>query len=259
MGSMWRWPEMTRAASGVEKESASRPLHHLDGRLSCCGRRGKGACGQAGALRFGGRRVRRLRCGAQACGPVAKLATLTAFGFAQTAAPSQFLSALRAGPQAFRSSPPKRRAPAYPHAPLWTRGRCSTEEPTQSQRGGAASTTTPLVRGKPQTVAARQAVFGRGDFWGGEERRIEVGVRSTHQRLTRCRCLSEAERSERSEFGNATSIRAPQRSRRTRRPPQHEPRPGTACRASLSRRSGQTSPWSQRRAPCTKRHWHATC
>ena len=78
---------------------------------------------------------------------------------------------------------------------------------------------------------ARQAVPGRGDFWGGEERRIEVERACAHQYLTRRVCLSEAERSERSELCGATSIRAPQRSRRTRRPPQHEPRPGTACRA----------------------------
>ena len=70
--------------------------------------------GRRAPLRFGGRRVRRLRCGARSCGPVAELATLTSFGFAQTAATSQFLSALRAGPQALCSSPPKRR---YAHLP----------------------------------------------------------------------------------------------------------------------------------------------
>ena len=168
--------------------------------------------------------------GVQTCALPISFAALSC---AQTAATSQFLSALRAGPQAFRSSPPQRRAPAYPHAPLWKCRWCSTQEPTQSRRGGAASTQTLLVRRKPQTVAARQAVPGRGDFWGFDPRRLEVERACAHQYLTRRVCLSEAERSEPSELCGATSSRAPQRSRRTRRPPQHEPRPGTACRASL--------------------------
>ena len=155
------------------------PLLFSVDRKSCRSLRGKGACGQTGALRFGGRRVRRLRCGAQSRGPVAELATFAALSCAQTAATSQCLSALRAGPQAFRSSPPKRRAPTYPHAPLWKCRWCSTQEPTQSHRGGAASTQALLVRCKPQTMAARQAVHGRGDFWGGEERRAVVGDRKS--------------------------------------------------------------------------------
>ena len=97
-------------------------------------------------------------------------------------------------------------------------------------------------RGKPQAVAARQAVPGRGDFWGGEERSPEVGARSALQHLTRGRLFERSERSERSEFDRATSGRAPQRSRRTRRPPRHEPLPGTACRAALNlRKSGIAS------------------
>ena len=80
---------------------------------------------------------------------------------------------------------------------------------------------------------ARQAVPGWGDFWGGEERSIRVGARSALQHLTRRVCLNEVERSERSELCGATLRRAPQRSRRTRRPPQHEPRPGAACRDPL--------------------------
>ena len=50
------------------------------------------------------------------------------------------------------------------------------------------------LRDKPPTLAARQAVPGRGDFWGGEEHRARVGARSALQQLTRGRCLNEASR-----------------------------------------------------------------
>ena len=108
---------------------------------------------------------------------------------------------------------------------------------------------------------SRQAVPDRGDFWGfartqtvlrtvcawrrpgppgpgGEEHSPKVGARSALQHLTRRRLFERSERSERSEFDGATSGRAPQRSRRTRRPPQHEPLSGTACRDALNLRTG---------------------
>jgi hypothetical protein len=85
--------------------------------------------------------------------------------------------------------------------------------------------------GTPNPVAARKAVPGAGDFWGGEERSVRVGARSALRQLT-CRSLfGRSERSERSEFSGSTRTRAPQWSRRGR-PPRHEPAPGSACRAS---------------------------
>jgi hypothetical protein len=44
--------------------------------------------------------------------------------------------------------------------------------------------------------ASRQAAYGAGDLWGGEERSVLVGARSALRRLT-CRILFE--RNERSE------------------------------------------------------------
>ncbi|MDE2300237.1 MAG: hypothetical protein KGK18_18970, partial [Burkholderiales bacterium] len=66
---------------------------------------------------------------------------------------------------------------------------------------------------KAPTLRERQASPGAGEFWGGEERRAEVGARSALCRLTRGGCLNAANASERSEFDRATSGRAPQRSR----------------------------------------------
>ena len=58
-----------------------------------------------------------------------------------------------------------------------------------------------------------------------------MGRRAQRASTTDSRALFErSERSERSEFGRATYARAPQRSRLTRRPLQHEPLLGTACR-----------------------------
>ena len=70
-----------------------------------CGSRqavpGRGSC-------CGGRRVRRLRCGARSCGPSPNsLRSLRSATFKQ-AATSQSTNALRAGPNALRSSPPQK-------------------------------------------------------------------------------------------------------------------------------------------------------
>jgi len=48
------------------------------------------------------------------------------------------------------------------------------------------------LRQKSTTVAARQAVPGRGDFWSDEQRRAGVGARSALRCLTRRGCSSAA-------------------------------------------------------------------
>ena len=153
---------------------------------------------------------RRLRCGARSCGPSPNsLRSLRSAAFRQ-AATSQSTNALRAGPQALCSSPPQRRPPACPDAPLRRRWSPSVE--------------------RLPTVLLAAGGTRQGRFLGrrGAER---MGRRAQRASITDSRALLErSERSERSEFDRATHARAPQRSRRTRRPPEHESLPGTACR-----------------------------
>jgi len=103
--------------------------------------------------------------------------------------------------------------------------------------GRAFAESLAVLGSKTKTGAARQAVPGGGDFWGGEEHSPGVGARSAHQHLTRRICLNAA---------NAVRVVSyatrPQGAHRSeveakRRPPQHEPLPGTACRAALNRRA----------------------
>ena len=93
---------------------------------------------------------------------------------------------------------------------------------------------------RTKTGAARQAVPGGGDFCGDEKRRPEVGARSALRCLTRRGCLNGE--SVASAVSSATRPWAEHRSAvgAKRRPPQHEPLPGTACRAALK--------------PCTSGH-----
>ncbi len=168
--------------------------------------------------------------------PVAELTPLPSVRYVQTGGDKSVYEARSArGPRALCSSAPQRRPPTCPSAPLRKRCRCSTGEPTRSRCGSGLL----VFVANPPPVAARQAVPGRGDFWGGEERRPEVGARSALRRLTRRRCLNAALRSKRSEFGDATSGRAPQRSRCTHRPLQHEPLSGAAwCDSQAPRKIG---------------------
>ena len=85
--------------------------------------------------------------------------------------------------------------------------------------------------------SARQAVPGGGDFWGGEERSSEFGARSALRELTRRDCLSAESVANEASF--ATRPRAEHHSAvaAQQRPLQHEPLPGTACRAA---RTNQT-------------------
>jgi hypothetical protein len=199
---------------------------------ACDGLRGKGAPGQAGGLRFGGRRVRRLPSGARSRGPspnsLRSLRSLRSDKWRQVS----LRSALRA-----RATSPVLLSASEAPSDLSERAFAETlvvfvgiaDTVAQQERALA-------LRRKLQTLAARQAVPGRGDFWGGEEHSAWVGALCAHQQLTRGRLFERSERSERSEFDRATHARAPQRSRRTRRPPQHEPLPGAACRASQTPR-----------------------
>ena len=186
------------------------------GRLTCHGQRDKGASGQAAALHWSGRRVRQLPCDARSRGPVAELTSLTAFDFVQTAATSQMtMRAARAA-----TSPVLLGAPE---------ARCDL--PGRAFPGRWCL----LFVGKTETAAARQAVPGRGDFWGDEQRRPGVGARSAHRHLTRRGCLNGA--NEVSKVSSAARHQGEQRSavEAQRRPLQHEPLPGTACRAEQQR------------------------
>jgi hypothetical protein len=93
-----------------------------------------------------------------------------------------------------------------------------------------------------QTPNGGSAVGGtrQGRFLGRRGAQGQ-GRRAQRASTTDSRALFERnERSECSEFDRATLDRAPQRSRRTRRPPRHEPLPGAACRAALTGEVGGT-------------------
>ena len=198
---------------------------------------GKGAPGQAGGLRFGGRR------GTADCLPVLGLAACRRTHFACSAAlhsnrrrQVSLRSALRA-----RATRPVLLSAS--EAPSGLSGHAFAEAFwVFAGRANAAMFTgrALALRGKPSTVAARQEVPGRGDFWGGEERSPEVGRACAHQYLTRRGCLSAMSAANVASSAAPTSGRAPQRSRRTRRPPQHEPLLGTACRAAQTVRMRST-------------------
>jgi hypothetical protein len=95
-------------------------------------------------------------------------------------------------------------------------------------------TTELLASREAQWWNSRQAVLGRGDFCGGEKRRPGVGARSALRLLTRRGCLNGA-----NAVRVVSSAARPQAEHRSgvaaqRRPPQHEPLPGTACRDARS-------------------------
>ncbi len=89
-----------------------------------------------------------------------------------------------------------------------------------------------LQRGRRRPVGS-----GGGDFWGDEQRRLGVGARSAHPKLTRRACLSVA-----NEVSAASSRRDAEpsstvESARSADPPSQIPRqapPGDACRAALT-------------------------
>ncbi len=120
------------------------------------------------------------------------------------------------GPQDLCSSAPRRRAATCPGAPL------------QVRRW--------IANAHHRSWTSRQAVPGRGDLWGGEEHRAGVGARSALRGLTRRGCPSAV-----SAANVASCAARPQAEHRSevgarRRPPQHEPLPGAACRDAPSQR-----------------------
>ena len=87
-----------------------------------------------------------------------------------------------------------------------------------------------FFRQKTNNPLSRESVPGGGDFCGGEERRAGVGARSALRKLTHCGCPSVE-----SEANKASSAVRPRTEHRSavaakRRPPQHEPPPGTDSR-----------------------------
>ena len=94
----------------------------------------------------------------------------------------------------------------------------------------AVAGTSLLVRREAPVVSSREAVPGGGDFCGDEEHRFKVGARSALRHLTCRGCLSAV-----SAANVASSAARPWTEHRSavgakRRPPQHEPPPGTTCR-----------------------------
>ncbi len=95
-------------------------------------------------------------------------------------------------------------------------------------------TTEPLGLRETQWCPSRQADPGRGDFCGDEKRRAGVGARSALRYLTRRGCLNGA-----NAVRVVSSAARPRTEHRSgvgaqRRPPQHEPLPGSACRDARS-------------------------
>ena len=193
--------------------SAFGPLVTLNGCHAGQRRRGKGASGQAAARRWSGRRFAPtpLRCSVS--WPRRRTHFAHFVRCVQTSATSQLT--LRAAREA--TSPVLLGAP-------------------QARRGlpeRAFADTLVLFAGRTTRGAARQAVPGGGDLCGDEKRRPGVGARSALRRLTRRGCLNGV-----SAANAVSSATRPQAEHRSgvgaqRRPPQHEPSPGTACRAAL--------------------------
>jgi hypothetical protein len=174
------------------------------------GKRDKGAFGQAGALRLGGRRVRRLRCGARpGVAPSNSLRSPRSASFKQAPASQLLMRATRADPS----------------APLLAASEAHSDLPER-----AFAEPLVLFPWKTKYVPARGRRYPAGAI-SGAARSTGPGSARLRASTTDSRALSErSERSERSECYRATLDRAPQRSRRTRRPPRHEPLPGAACR-----------------------------
>jgi hypothetical protein len=183
----------------------------------CFRLRGKGAPGQASALRFGGRRVRRLPSGARSLGPSPNsLRSLRSLRSNRRREVSS-RSALRA----------RAKSPVLLSAEV---ARCHLPGPAFAETSVVfpANTSPLFARGGRQLAGAIS----------GATRSAALGARARSAlRSLTCRHLSERrERSERSEFVDGPQARAPQCSRRTRRPPPHEPLPAAARREPRIRR-----------------------
>ena len=173
--------------------------------------RGKGPSGQPGALRWSGLRCAQtaLRCSHPR--PRRRTHCVRFAHSVQTAATSQMtIRASRGATGAALLGAPEARS---------------------SLPGRAFAGVLGLFVARNTSATARQAVPGGGDFCGGEERRTSVGARSALRRLNRRSCLSGE--SAANAASSATRLKTEHRSGvgAQRRPPQHEPPAGTACRA----------------------------
>ena len=99
-----------------------------------------------------------------------------------------------------------------------------------SPSGPAFAEAVVVSAARRDVAASRQALPAEGEVWGGEKRRLGVGVRSALRDLTRRDCLSAV--NEVNEASFATRPRAEHHSEvgAQRRPPQSEPPAGSAWR-----------------------------
>ncbi len=210
-----------------------RPVADLERPLCARTWCGKGASGQPAALDWGGRRFAptALRCSVSR--PRRRTRFVRCAHCAQTTATSQLT--IRASRGA--TSPVLLGAP----------------EARRDLPERAFADTLVLLAGKSTRGSARRAVPGGGDFCGDEKRRPGVGARSALRRLTRRSCLNGV--SAANAVSSATRPRAEHRSGvgAQRRPPQHEPLPGTACRAApRPHKSGRTRKAATGREPSSR-------
>ena len=205
------------------------------------GRCGKGASGQSAALRWSGRRcaTTALRCSVS--WPRRRTRSVRYAHCTQTAATSQMTTraareatsprlAGRAGP----GGPAVRQAQTVLRTVCVRAHLLGAPEALHSLPGRAFAEAVLVLDANTTIGSARQAAPGVGDFCGDEERSPEVGARSALRRLTRRGCLNGA--NEESVVSSATRPQDEHRSAvgAQRRPPQHEPAPGAACRAAPS-------------------------
>ena len=191
--------------------SAFGPLSSMNVCFACDHLRGKGAPGQGCVLHLGGRRCR-ADCPAM-LGLVACRQT-------------HFAHCVRCVQTDGDKSVDEARC-ARGHEPCASRRLRGALRPTRAclccHHCGSRSNST--ARG------SRRAAPGGGDLCGDEKRRLGVGARSALRQLTRRGCLNGA-----NEVSEVSSAARPQAEHRSgvdakRRPPPHEPPPGTACRA----------------------------
>ncbi len=194
------------------------PLLPLNFRFADSGRRGNGASGQAAALDWSGLRfaptalrcsVSRPRRGTHFASAVVHCAQTTATSqLTKRAARGATSPVLLGAPEALRVLPGRAFADAL------------------------------VFAGPNPSCSARRAVPGGGDFCGDEKHRPGVGARSALRQLTRRSCPNVE--SAANAVSSATRPRAEHRSGvgAQRRPPRHEPLPGTARRAAQKPREG---------------------
>ena len=130
----------------------------------------------------------------------------------------------QAGVQRIGSGRPRPRCSHW--SPLWRR---------DPGPGLAIADPVGVIPEKTHAVASRWVAPGGGEFCGDEKRTPGVGARSALPQLTRRDCLNEASAASGVSF--ATRPQAEHRSGvgAQRRPPQHEPPAGSACRDTRTR------------------------